>query len=113
MTGARTDATRWLRDQIIAAVRDHPGSTTQQIVDAISTHSSTARATDGVPYLQDVHYGRVYHQLRALDRLGLVVWQDWVRTRDMVRWWPVDQPDDGLEALALLPCVEPLRGELG
>jgi len=33
MTGPRTDRTRWLRDQILAAVRENPGSTTQELVD--------------------------------------------------------------------------------
>lgn len=111
MTGARTDRTRWLRDQILAALRENPGSTTQELVDAIARHSSTARAYDNRPYLDGVTYSSVYQHLRALDRTGLAHWQSWTQTRDLVRWWPIDQDDDDLEALAALPCAEPTRGE--
>lgn len=44
MTGPRTDRTRWLRDQILAAVREHPGSTTQELVDAIDAAYAQADA---------------------------------------------------------------------
>lgn len=111
MTGARTDRTRWLRDQILAAVREHPGSTTQELVDAMARHSSTARAYDGRPYLDGVTYSSVYSHLRGLDRLNLVRWQSWTQTRDLVRWWPIAAPDDDLETIASLPTVEPTRGE--
>lgn len=112
MTGARTDRTRWMRDQLIAAVREHPGSATQQIVDAI--RGQARRESGGTaPIITWVTYSQVYSALRSLDKLGLVRWQSWIEGSDLVRWWPVDQPDDGLEVLASLPCVEPTRGERG
>jgi len=111
MTGPRTDRTRWLRDQILAAVRENPGSTTQELVDAIARHSSTARAYNGRPYLNGVTYSSVYQHLRALDRRHQVHWQPWTQTQEITRWWPIDQDDDDLEAIAALPCIEPSRGE--
>lgn len=118
MTGARTVRTRWLRDQILAAVRERPGSSTAQIERAVAAHALTARAYDGQPFLGGVTYSQVYQHLRALDRAGVIRWQRWTEVREadpllgqLVRWWPVTQPDDDLEAIAALSCVEPTRGE--
>ena len=81
-----------LRDVLLAVLADSDVP--------LSTHEVIRRAFPGSRIYS--HYGTVYNNLRALDRLGLVTWHPWDSDLQCTRWSTnaeARNPLDELEAL--------------
>lgn len=81
-----------LRDVLLAVLQDTDVP--------LSTHEVVAKAFPGSSTYR--HYSKVYSNLRAMDRLGLVTWHPWDEAMQCARWSAVAEPAIKLAELEAL-----------